>query len=158
MAVVSKSNFLKNKDGFTLTELILVIVILGILAGLVFPEAANIIRKQRLQSAAKEMVSDIRMAQQLAISKEIEVQLVFRNYESSLPNSYSIKLGPNYATNIYKTAELPEDISIIISKTILIKMDGSCQNDTVTLQNKNNETLFVVFYMNGRFRITGTEP
>jgi len=156
--MVSKPYFLDDKNGFTLAELILVVVIIGILAGLAFPQASVIIRKHRLESAAKEMVSDIRNAQQLAISKEINVQLIYRNYESSLPNSYSVKLGPNYATNTYKTVVLPEGISIINSKTILIKKDGSCQNDTVTLQSKNNETLFVVFYMNGRFRITETEP
>lgn len=158
MAVVSKSDFLKDKKGFTLTELILVIVIIGILSGLIYPEAANLIQKQRLQSAAKEVVSDVRVAQQLAISKGINVQLVFRNYASSLPNSYSIRLGPNFLSNTYKTVKLPKDVSILNSKTILVKMNGSCQNDTITLRSKNKEILFVVFYMNGRFRITDTEP
>ncbi|MDK2824594.1 MAG: hypothetical protein PWQ67_2165 [Clostridia bacterium] len=156
MAVVSKFNFLKKQEGFTLTEMLLVLVILGILAALIFPDAYSIINNHKLQSIAKELVSDMRKTQQLAISKERPFRMIFNDSASSPSNTYYIKdINKN---ETIKEVQLPSDISIYLSKIIEFYPDGTTQNDTITLQNENNQTLFVVSYMTGRFRITDIEP
>ncbi|MFZ5943369.1 MAG: pilus assembly FimT family protein [Bacillota bacterium] len=156
MAMVSKSYILKQEKGFTIIELVLVVVILGILATLVYPSASDIISSQRLQSTAKEILSDLRIAQQLAISKENNTRIIFNNSSSTPPNTYFVK---NVTANeTIKEATLPPGITINTSKIIDFNIVGTTQNDTITLKNTKGETLFVVVYMKGRFRITEIEP
>ena len=53
-----------NKNAFTMTELILVVVVLGILAALAMPR----MERDRTQEAADTILSDIRYAQHMAIN------------------------------------------------------------------------------------------
>lgn len=152
MAVVHKLNFLKSKAGFTLLELILVIVILGILAGLIYPAAAEIIDKQKLHSTAKEIMSDMRRAQQLAIAKETTFRLIFNH----TLNKYFIK--DVIANKTIKEVALPKGIIFYHSKIIEFFPNGTTQNETITLQNGRKQNLFIVTFMTGRMRITEIEP
>lgn len=53
----------KNKKGFTLTELMIVVVIVGILAAVAFPAYINFIRRARI-AEAKANLGSIKIAQE----------------------------------------------------------------------------------------------
>ncbi len=74
-----------NNRGFTVIELILVIVILGILAAIVYPKY-QALSSIRVSSAAQTIEADIRYAQSLAVSTPYNYSVVF----DSGANSYSI--------------------------------------------------------------------
>lgn len=156
MAMVSKVDTLKKQKGFTLLETLLVLVIIGILSSLILPSVSNIISNHKLERVAKEIVSDMRYIQQLAISSEKNYRLILNNFESNPPNTYYIKNVSDNKT--IKKVILPSDISIYLSKRINFKPNGTTENATITLQNKNQKTLFVVCYMWGRFRVTNIQP
>ncbi len=66
----------RNEKGFTTIELIIVIVIAGIMAAVAIPKM-NHISEVDLYTTARQVKSDIRYAQQLAMSKYMTVKITF---------------------------------------------------------------------------------
>ena len=66
----------RNRTGFTLIELIMVIVILAILAAAVIPQAVGTAALQA-QSAARMVLADLEYAQNQAIVTQVETTVTF---------------------------------------------------------------------------------
>lgn len=64
-------------NGFTLVELLVVLAVLGMLAGLTIPRLFGVIRRSRLQQAARQMADDLGAARLLAINHGIPYELRF---------------------------------------------------------------------------------
>src|SRR3990167_8040097 len=55
--------------GFTLMEMVAVLFVLGLIAGLSLPNIYSAIQNFRLNSAARKMTADIRYAREMALSR-----------------------------------------------------------------------------------------
>jgi len=66
-----------NKKGFTLIELIVVLVIIAITAALIAPNIGGWLPRYRLRSATRDIVSTMRDAQMKAVSKRLQYQVDF---------------------------------------------------------------------------------
>jgi len=78
----------KNREwGFTLIELIVVIVILLILSAVIAPKITDVITGTRINTAARKIASDIRYAQSLAISAQTTYGVIFNPNPT---NTYSL--------------------------------------------------------------------
>ena len=62
-----------NARGFTLAELMVVVGIGGVLAGLVAPTLSSYARTSALQAAARELATVINLGRQIAISQNTTV-------------------------------------------------------------------------------------
>ncbi len=82
------NRIVKDRSGFTLTELLIIVAIVGILAiTAVIPILET--RALRLDAAAQRLVYDIRYAQQLAINRQVDCGVSF----SIINNSYFVYIG-----------------------------------------------------------------
>jgi len=71
------SRITHHARAFTLIELLVVITILGILAGLAVPALKNMSKSDANTSAARQLLDDVGLARQLAISRHTTVYMVF---------------------------------------------------------------------------------
>ncbi len=100
---------LKSKiNGFTLLELLTVILIIVILSAISIPAWRNIQPTLDLNGSVRELITDLRYAQQLAIAEQIVYGVRF-NFEE---DKYQIIQYKGGSENIIKTKLLPDGITL----------------------------------------------
>ena len=79
---------MRKKSGFTLTELVIVIVVLGILTAVGVPNFLSWLPKYRLKSAARDLYSNMQLAKMAAIRANGNCSVTY----SSSPDQYTVSL------------------------------------------------------------------
>jgi type IV fimbrial biogenesis protein FimT len=84
--------------GFTVIEILIVIAVIGMLAGVAIPTYSQLLPKYRLNGAARHVMSDLLAARRRALSQHHTVQVMFTAAQAytvwtdtndSLPDSFS---------------------------------------------------------------------
>jgi len=86
-----KTRVLKNSSGFTLLEIILVLLIVGILSAIVVPKMTGLITNMRLKAAGEKIMDDLRYIYSYAVTHRDTTWLVVNVND----NSYGIYSGPS---------------------------------------------------------------
>jgi prepilin-type N-terminal cleavage/methylation domain-containing protein len=84
---------LKKNQGITLTEVLVVIAILGILASIAVPSYQDMIERNRLKQAVESLADDLKFARTEAIKKSNSVTLAFNNSPTIASTCYGITTG-----------------------------------------------------------------
>jgi prepilin-type N-terminal cleavage/methylation domain-containing protein len=79
-----------RQSGFTLIEMLVVIAILGIIAGLAVPALKNLGKSNANVSAARQLLDDVGRARQLALANRTTVYMVF------VPTNFWADSGGNF--------------------------------------------------------------
>lgn len=150
------------RNGFSLIELLLVLLLIGILLAVAIPLGERSVARFNLTSAARQMAADIRMHQQVAISSEDDLstyQIIFD------PSKHRYQLQKN--TLIMKTINLPGTVHITNTNfpgqnnRLRFSIQGRPIDGggTITLLDQVTGELYyvIVAAITGRVRIS-TEP
>ena len=91
-----------NNSGFNLIEMMIIVVIIGILAGMTLPAFARYLNNQKIEGARNALISDLAYARSLAVARRTTFQMVFNG------NSYQIiQPGPN---TVMRSFEAPSGV------------------------------------------------
>ncbi|HPN89620.1 MAG TPA: GspH/FimT family protein [Candidatus Paceibacterota bacterium] len=139
--------------GFTLMEVIIIMSIIGIIALISLPVYQKIQPNLSLDSETREIASNLRYAQQLAVTEQKNYGVVF----NQALNSYTIK---NTETEeIIKNFNIQSQISIdnisgFTNDTVIFNVTGAAtENGTITIINSQNEQNIIEIKPSGYVKI-----
>jgi general secretion pathway protein H len=143
---------LRLQKGFTLIEMILVLVIAMLLLGAVGPRIASGIGSIKFRAAAQEIASALRYTRAKAVAEEREAALTVYLSE----HAYEVDGGERYS--------IPEDVDISVYTTaeqifdndrgdIVFYPDGSASGGRITLEYRGQKRLIYINWLTGLVEI-----
>jgi len=157
-----------RKCGFTIIELVIVVSILGVLTALAIPAYSRHVSGYKLYTAARQMVGEIREAQQRAVAEEKASYYIIFNTDQSRVNEKDCYIVKDNMENV-KKIEL--DGAVNLYETNFIKSGSSHRlgfsangrpldrGGRVALEDKYGNVYYVIVAVNtGRVRIDKVEP
>lgn len=153
-------NNLRTSRGFTLLEVMVVLAILSIVTAIGIPNFRGHMHQMRLESAALQMVADIRYLQQLAMAKEEETSNYYITFTPGL-NRYRLHRN----TPAFKIVDLPPGVNLestnFENHRLRINIRGlPPTGGTVILYSEGakKHKYVVVSTITGRVRVSDTPP
>lgn len=143
----------KQPNGFTLLEMLVAISIITVIVVIGLPFYRNLMQNLNLSSATRTMASDLRYAQQLSVTSQVNHQVIF----DLISESYQIK--NSQTQTIIKIAPLPDDISLdsvndLPDNTITFNATGAATSTgTIILSNLNYKTSTIEIKPSGYVKI-----
>ena len=133
---------LHNKQsGFTLIEMMIVIAILGIFAGIAIPNYLSYMPKHRLNGAARQVMGDLMAARMQAVSQNTTVTVAY-------VSDRKYKISTEEKTINYS------NVTISSFPDISFYSRGTATNRTITLTNSTSLGKKVTVALTGRVKIT----
>lgn len=84
-----------SEKGFTLPEVLVTILILGILAGIAIPSLWSVVEGRRVDSATNQMVGDLRLAHSKASSRLTSHRIEIPPTPPAIPTDPDYQIGPS---------------------------------------------------------------
>ena len=137
---------MRKDSGFTLIQLIVIIAIVAVLAGIAVPNFLSYVPKHRLNGAARQIMGDLMAARMKAVKENTTVTVAWvSNHEykiSTTGEEKTIDIQSNY-----------RDITIGIFNNINFKSRGTASLSGITLTNSTGSTKKVTVLLSGRVKI-----
>lgn len=132
------TDYLKNRRGITLIEMMAIVVIIGVVSGLAFPRFASSMNRLEVRTAARHMVSKMRLARSNAIAQKQQFGVTFDYLGETMtlfldnqnPSAFTFDVGDS----IISVDTLPEDFAYIGASfpsgipTIIYRPNGSASS------------------------------
>jgi prepilin-type N-terminal cleavage/methylation domain-containing protein len=126
----------KNSKGFTVIELMIVAVAIGIFSAIAIPRFGKVMTKLKLKSAARDVTSTLRLARSNAVSQKRPFGVYFDiNSQKYILFKDKVNLGSyTYETgdSAIQTVTLPENISFgyasFNNSTVVFHPNGSASS------------------------------
>ena len=129
-----------KQSGFTLIEMMIVIAIMGIFAGIAIPNYLSYMPKHRLNGAARQVMGDLMAARMQAVSQNTTVTVAY-------VSDRKYKISTEEKTINYS------DVTMGGFTDISFYSRGTATNRTITLTNSTGLGKKVTVAMTGRVKI-----
>jgi prepilin-type N-terminal cleavage/methylation domain-containing protein len=130
-----------NQDGFTLIELMVVVVVFGLLIGISVPAISSYLKSSRLAGATNTLDADFHYARSLANTQRKSYEVIFQG------TKYSVAQVSPLVTVL--TRQLPAGVSVAATDTATFFAWGLTDPITVTM-TQGSKTRVAHLAVNGR--------
>jgi prepilin-type N-terminal cleavage/methylation domain-containing protein len=125
-----------NLAGFSLLELVVVIALLGIITGVGLPYYQSFTVSLQLQGAARDLTSDLRYAQQQAVTTQNNYQVVF-DINQNLYTVENASSGLLIKSRAIKSPISLESTTLASSTAVFNATGAAISSGNVILSNSN---------------------
>jgi type IV fimbrial biogenesis protein FimT len=149
-----------RQAGFTMVELMIVIVVIAILSAIAVPNIISWLPNYRLKAAARDLVSNMQKARMQAVKENKNIVTRFdaginpgfyyfdtNNDNAYTPGEYKIDLS-TYGSGVdYGTGNAASNWNgdvCVPANSITFNSRGSSNNGTVYIQNQNNDISYAI--------------
>ncbi len=145
-----------SSSGFTLVELMVSLALIGILAGIAFPNILAYLPTFRLHSAARQVMTDLNYARGRAASLNLEYRIQF----DVSAETYVVEKGINRLIPVsgLMKKQCPGwwkriiDAVSVSQNPVYAKPTGTMTTTTITLQNSKGQSLEITTSRVGRIK------
>lgn len=141
--------------GFTIMEILVVLAIFGLMAAIAIPTWIILLPTYALNSAARQVQSELHRIKMQAIAENVTFRLAF----SDTADNYTVERIAGTTTTQQGTKPLPEQIDVRNSITLGFTSRGTATpggGGTIKLCNSNGAGRNVVLSSTGRVRVCRT--
>ena len=149
----------QGSRGVTAVELIILVCLLVILAAIAIPGMSPVVLSGRLRGAAWQLVGDLRLARQMAVTTQKRHRICLSNCTLTVASgcySFEREEGANWVSAAGGAAtQLPLDVTVSVNTTgnkLTFDEKGMANPGTFTLQNLSG-TYNVIIGVTGRVRV-----
>ncbi|HSJ30452.1 MAG TPA: GspH/FimT family pseudopilin [Longimicrobiales bacterium] len=148
---------MRSRDGFTLTEVLIVLILVGIIGGFAFAQVGSMLAQTRVQRAASVVAADLKLAHSMAGRQRMPIQIsidptarAFRLRDYTTPTKiYSER-------HFHNGGEYPVESFQTTQTSLLVYPNGLADGPvTITLQAGGN-TRVVRMSRAGQVRVSGS--
>jgi type IV fimbrial biogenesis protein FimT len=145
-----------SRSGFTLVELMVSLALIGILAGIAFPNILAYLPTFRLHSAARQVMTDLNYARGRAASLNLEYRIQF----DVSAETYVVEKGDKstdssiwtHEKTVSRLVEENIDAVSVSQNPVYAKPTGTMTTTTITLQNSKGQSLEITTSRVGRIK------
>ena len=142
--------------GFSLVELMIVLALIGILAGIAVPNLLAFLPTFRLHSAARQVMTDLNYARGRAASLNVEYRVQF----DTTADTYTVEKGDKSTGSsiwtleetVLRLEEANIDVALVSQNPVYVKPTGTMTTTTIKLQNSNGQSVDITTSGVGRLR------
>ena len=129
VGVYPAGNLYGKERGFTLIEVMIVIVIIGIMTGIAVPAFADWRERQSVRSATQSLMAHMKQARVLAIAENRTVSITFTS------TSYTYDAGScgQCSAQVISLAQFANSLTVSPTTTRTFSSRGTVNSGTVTL-------------------------
>ncbi len=111
--MAGKYRALRNQSGFTMLEIVVVLLIGGLLIGLILPKISQTLVRLHLTTAARQMVADIREVREVALTQRQVYEVKFYTAGDYYQiNTYKVQSNGSITVQPIEQKRLPSQVSI----------------------------------------------
>jgi prepilin-type N-terminal cleavage/methylation domain-containing protein len=145
------------QSGVSLMELLVVMFLLSLILLIAGMPLINLVTGSKLQATARELASNMRLAQREAISRGLACWIRF--YESG---NYRLSIPDDKGEYIHKLVQLPNGITVhrnLPTDLYFLPTGAPSMGGTVILESEQGEKLYVILTpATGRVRVSEEPP
>jgi prepilin-type N-terminal cleavage/methylation domain-containing protein len=141
--LMSLYNVRKSNSGFTLVELLITLIIIGVIAVISVPNFLGLLNRNRVNEAAQQVEGAIKEAQRQAMRKGKICQIRFTSTGTGGNQRSIVKVSPDvgpvsYSGCLLNNRELPSSVSFgLLSGATVLPVNSSNEID-LAFSNKGN--------------------